>query len=1134
MSGCSLSLWERVRVRVFLAAFAIAAGISPLNSARADCAATPISDPDDMVVSFLKANAVQAASASLFPSAVKEGMLVYDGSAKALKVCDGTDWQSISMGTASDPRIGTLTATKWCAVNAAGDTIDCTQNAPTTTSAAGSAGDIQYNDGSNALAANSGFNYSGPTWNNSGTIFTGLKLNITNTASATGSLLMDLQVGGSSRFSADKFGGIALNGVGTSASATITAYNTGGASGRLQIQRAAGTQTAPSLVPSGYALGRINMNGYDGSAFKTGAAISTIAEQDFSSTVNNAAMTFSTASGTTNAEHMRITSAGSVGVGTTSPQSTLDVNGGARVGADATCTAAKAGMLAWNSNKLQVCTDAGTFTDIASSSGGSSQWVNGTSGAIYYNGGNVGIGTTSPTASLHVKANTTSALGEVRFQPSTNDSETAGYALSFRNVSDSVEAARIVGVNNGPWLGNLRFYTLDSISHTTTERMRIDASGNVGIGTTTPSAPFEVNGSVSVSNFDNNPLAVFKNSLNASNGSTPLVLNTTHASAATGFVFKQAGTTKWDMIVDNDITFRDVPNSFASRLVLKSGGNVGIGTTSPIAKLQSDLGVGGTATIGAYVHASTDSGTFTDAANHVRSKASLVVGSQWGTNNANAALLNVYSGETDGVLYVKTNGNVGIGTTTPQSLLQVGSGGATTYTQANTLQVGNGASNALGVVGDATGSNINFYLNAVADRKASVRAVVGGTQGGQLVFSTKPDSASDVSERMRIDASGNVGIGTTSPSSFGKLAVTVGNGSTVGITTSSGASGAAGGFQLNSYYGGVKIGYIDNELLDGTSGSEKSLLRFATIRNGTLTEAVRIDNSGNVGIGTTSPAGVLDVKTPVNGDANQPRFLSGSTSAGDTNEIFLGAGIGSYRVVGLRYFNGQGTAASSYLCIFNYGDGCTLNVVGGGNVGIGTTSPSFKLDVASTGITWAGRFRNTGGTGGAIGQSGGVLGTTAVGGSSSVGVYGEATNGGFGGYFTSGSNYANLPWNGAGWATASDKKLKTDINEISGPAALAKLSQIRGVSYKWKTHPESGEHLGVIAQEVEKVFPQLVRVDHITGNLNVEYNGLIAPLISAVNELKADNDNLRAELKAANDNYRDLRQELDALKTKIH
>jgi hypothetical protein len=108
-----------------------------------------------------------------------------------------------------------------------------------------------------------------------------------------------------------------------------------------------------------------------------------------------------------------------------------------------------------------------------------------------------------------------------------------------------------------------------------------------------------------------------------------------------------------------------------------------------------------------------------------------------------------------------------------------------------------------------------------------------------------------------IDASGNVGIGTTSPSTYGKLAVSVGNSSFMGATTSSGSSGGAGGWQLNSYYGSVKINYIDCELTNGTPAVETSVMRFATIGSGTLAERMRIDSSGNVGIGGTSPGNRL-------------------------------------------------------------------------------------------------------------------------------------------------------------------------------------------------------------------------------------------------------------------------------------
>ena len=70
--------------------------------ARADCPAAPIANPDDMAISFLTANGVQAASASLLASSIKEGTLIYDDTANKLKVCDGDNWIEVGSGSGTD------------------------------------------------------------------------------------------------------------------------------------------------------------------------------------------------------------------------------------------------------------------------------------------------------------------------------------------------------------------------------------------------------------------------------------------------------------------------------------------------------------------------------------------------------------------------------------------------------------------------------------------------------------------------------------------------------------------------------------------------------------------------------------------------------------------------------------------------------------------------------------------------------------------------------------------------------------------------------------------------------------------------------------------------------------------------
>ncbi len=93
----------------------------------------------------------------------------------------------------------------------------------------------------------------------------------------------------------------------------------------------------------------------------------------------------------------------------------------------------------------------------------------------------------------------------------------------------------------------------------------------------------------------------------------------------------------------------------------------------------------------------------------------------------------------------------------------------------------------------------------------------------------------------------------------------------------------------------------------------------------------------------------------------------------------------------------------------------------------------------------------------------------------------------------------------------SDISLKENIREID--TALEKITKLRGVTYEWKDKEKRGDkcHIGLIAQEVEEVFPEAVSKDP-EGNKGVAYSRLVAPLIEAVKTLKAENDNLASEI----------------------
>lgn len=101
--------------------------------------------------------------------------------------------------------------------------------------------------------------------------------------------------------------------------------------------------------------------------------------------------------------------------------------------------------------------------------------------------------------------------------------------------------------------------------------------------------------------------------------------------------------------------------------------------------------------------------------------------------------------------------------------------------------------------------------------------------------------------------------------------------------------------------------------------------------------------------------------------------------------------------------------------------------------------------------------------------------------------------------------------NGAvGTCTVSDERLKNMGPRITG--ALDKLLKINGVHFTWKDPQYGiGPQIGVGAQTVEKVFPELVSTDS-EGKKSADYQRLTAPIIEALRELKADNDNLRGKL----------------------
>jgi len=93
---------------------------------------------------------------------------------------------------------------------------------------------------------------------------------------------------------------------------------------------------------------------------------------------------------------------------------------------------------------------------------------------------------------------------------------------------------------------------------------------------------------------------------------------------------------------------------------------------------------------------------------------------------------------------------------------------------------------------------------------------------------------------------------------------------------------------------------------------------------------------------------------------------------------------------------------------------------------------------------------------------------------------------------------------------SSDRRLKKNIEVLSGVSSLKKIIELEGVSFRWIKNNDAST--GFIAQDVEHIFPDVVTTDINTGLKSVNYAALMAPLVEAVKEQQSRIDKLEAEI----------------------
>ena len=439
-------------------------------------------------------------------------------------------------------------------------------------------------------------------------------------------------------------------------------------------------------------------------------------------------------------------------------------------------------------------------------------------------------------------------------------------------------------------------------------------------------------------------------------------------------------------------------------------------------------------------------------------------------------------------------GNVGIGTSSPLGKLHIST---TDMFAAYKTYSGLGNTGAGDAVFDA------YRLDGALLYKRVLDIVALGDSTNSRESETRfftTNLSGSTAERLRITGAGNVGIGTSSPA-YKLVAIDTGNAKQQ-ITFSDNAS----------FFGSIShnSGTGQNEYRTEASGGHGWFIGTSS-----TTANMTLDSSGDVLIGTTSSTTwnggttkrILAVANANSGDANAIVTLKSNASTVDHGGIFeafstaVTAGSAALGSIGFVRENTSNTQLNSVTTFFTNRSGVVAErarISSLGNLLIGTPT---QLNATNARVVVS--FDNNN-------YYGMAMGGTAAGGAGMVNFY--SSTGVEQGYIsTSGSATTT-------YSTSSDYRLKENIQPMTG--ALAKVAQLKPVTYKWKADGSDGQ--GFIAHELAEVVPDCVtrEKDGVDADGKPVYQGvdtsfLVATLVSAIQEQQALIESMATKLKDA-------------------